>query len=255
MKILLVNDDGINFKGIRFLEQAFSKDHEVILVAPSNERSGFSHSVTIFSPISYTKLDGKNEEYSVDGTPADCIKLAVLYLLKDRLPDFIISGINSGPNLGCDTMYSGTVGAAAEGVFMGIPSIAVSLGFWTQKDPAYIGAADFIKRNLDTLYRLSKKHQGKALFNINYPISGFKGVRFTKTGINSYDDFFDFVEEEKGKVRMQLKGQTITHRLDKGDCDVAYIKEGYATITPLMLDKTCHKLLKNYKQDKTIKFT
>jgi len=254
MRILLVNDDGINFKGIRALQTVFEKNHEVILVAPLEERSGFSHSVTIFSPISYKKLHNEKEEYAVSGTPADCVKLAILHILKNRKPDLIISGINSGPNLGGDCMYSGTVGAACEGVFLGIPSIAVSLGFWTQKDPAYQQAADFIKCNLGTLYSIVKKHIGQVLLNINYPVSGYNGVVFTKTGINSYDDFFDFIEEEKGVVKMQLKGETIMHKQDITDCDVAYMKKGYATITPLMLDKTHHELLAQYKQDKEIEF-
>jgi len=247
MRILICNDDGITYKGIHALINAFKGEHEVIAIAPDSERSGFSHSVTIFRSLSYSSGDLSGiESYAVSGTPADCVKLGVLHILKNRPPDLVLSGINSGPNLGSDVMYSGTVAGASEGVYLGVPAMAISLGSWTKKDDAYLRAADFLKRNLDTFYSIARAHVGKIALNINYPVGEFKGVVFTKTGINAYNDYFEKQSELDGVNVVQLKGDTFIHKDETDDCDVCYIKKGFATITPLQLDRTNHGLVVKY---------
>jgi len=249
MRILICNDDGIAYKGIHALINAFKGEHEVIVIAPDGERSGFSHSVTIFKSFNYSQggVEGV-ESYAVSGTPADCVKLGVLHILKKRPPDLVISGINSGPNLGGDVMYSGTVAGASEGVYLGIPAIALSLGFWINKEDSYKKAADFLKQNLDTLYKIASDYAGQVMLNINYPVGEVKGVVFTKTGVNAYCDYYFENEGEEGKANIvQLKGEPVTHKNDINSCDVAYIKQGFVTITPLQLDRTRHDLVEEYK--------
>jgi len=260
MRILITNDDGVLAPGIHALVEAFREEHEVIMIAPDEERSGFSHSVTIFKPISYSGVGDKVpfkkvEAYAVSGTPADCVKLGVLHILKNRPINLVISGINSGPNLGGDIMYSGTVGAANEGVFLGVPAIAISLGFWTRKTDYYNEVAEYLKRNLDILYKLASESTGKVLLNVNYPIkTEYKGTVFTKAGTNnSYDDYFDFCEEKEGTITLQLKGDIVIFNDENNKCDVDYVKDGYATITPIKLDRTHHELVNKYQQETEIK--
>jgi len=253
MKILLVNDDGIDAVGIQTLAKTLAGGHELTVVAPETERSAFSHSVTIFRDLSYKKTaHGTINSYALSGTPADCVKFAVIHLLKNKKPDLVLSGINSGPNLGSDIMYSGTVAAASEAAFLGIPAIAVSLGGFLsvgaetrehfKAQEYYAAAAEFVKRNLDALYAVARRYTGEMLLNINYPVkTPCKGALFTKAGLNWYDDYFD-ENFESGVV--QLKGKPIPHAMDEADCDVAAVKNGYAAITPLRLDRNHYEALR-----------
>ncbi|MDO9543324.1 MAG: 5'/3'-nucleotidase SurE, partial [Kiritimatiellia bacterium] len=127
-KILVSNDDGFHAPGILALHQAVADLGEVTIVAPATEQSGVGHAITVSNPLKIKrhKLDGQVEGYMVNGTPADCVKIAVSVLFKS-LPQLVISGINLGPNVGISVVYSGTVSAAAEGTILGIPSMAVSL--------------------------------------------------------------------------------------------------------------------------------
>lgn len=247
MKILLVNDDGIDAVGIKVLAEKLIEAHDVCVVAPDGERSGFSHSVTIFKKINYIKTAHFLKSFAISGTPADCVKLGVMHLYKKNSPpDLVLSGINSGPNLGGDINYSGTVAAAGEGTLLGIPSVAVSLSTWTRDEKNYLPCADFIFNNLDIIYAIAKEHAGQALFSVNYPVSAvstaYKGVVFTKAGVNAYDDYFD--EEADGFV--QLKGAPVFNEKDD-DSDVAWIQKGYVTITPVTLERTHHAILNEYK--------
>ena len=161
MKILLTNDDGIGSPGLDALKKAL-KDHELWIVAPETERSGTSHAITIKDPVRFTALTER--EYSCSGTPADCIMFSFLGAVAVK-PDLVISGINIGPNLGTDILYSGTAAAARQAALMGTPACAVSLN--TFKAPFYFyNAADFIRRNLDILLSLWAEDH---FININVP--------------------------------------------------------------------------------------
>jgi 5'-nucleotidase len=244
MRVLIVNDDGIDAVGIRVLAEVVkAAGHEVVMIAPESERSAYSHSVTIFRDMRYEKRAGAIEAYAISGTPADCVKFGVLYLLKEKRPDLVLSGINMGPNLGFDVMYSGTVAAASEAAFLNLPAVAVSLGDWTSERVLYEAAAGFVVRNLTALYGAALSARGEALLSINYPTAAFKGVKWTKAGVNLYDDYFD--EQENGAV--QLKGRPILHADDAGDCDVGHMREGYATVTPLTLDRNHYAWLNRFR--------
>lgn len=231
MRILLVNDDGYTAVGIVALGNALKKDHEVIMIAPASERSAFSHSVTFHQPISYERVDAPFEAYAVSGTPADCVKFGVIHLLRDRRPDIIVSGINNGPNLGSDIMYSGTVGAALEGAFMGIPAVAVSLSPWNSPAAMYDKAAAFVGRNLE---KLVENMPADAILNINYPadISAPRGVKVTKIGFTCYNDRYNAVEGG-----YFIEGEPMPHARNDEDCDVVLCGEGYITVSPVTLNR------------------
>ena len=128
MNILVCNDDGIEAQGIRILAEVLSRKHSVTVAAPDIEKSGVSHSLTFYTHISYEKVDfyGGLPAYKIYGTPADCVKFAVGNIMKFK-PDIVVSGINRGPNIGTDIMYSGTVAAAFEAAYLGFRAIAVSV--------------------------------------------------------------------------------------------------------------------------------
>ena len=246
MRILLVNDDGIDAVGINVLAEEFCKDNDIFMVAPNGERSAFSHSLTISRSLTLKKVDKGNGivAYAASGTPADCVKLAVLEVMKDGAPDLVISGINNGPNLGSDIMYSGTVAAASEGVFLGIPSVAISLQKWNADEKYYREAAKFLHERIDGFFKFLKS--GVQCFNINYPtVMPFKGAKFTKMGVVVYCDRFHLGENNA----YTLKGEPIKHDRNDEDCDVELIKQGYCTVTPLTLDRTDYESLSKIGSD------
>lgn len=241
MRILLVNDDGFDAPGIRALAKAFTAAHEVIMIAPESERSAFSHSISIHNDIAYSLRKESFEAYSISGTPADCVKLGVLHILKDRRPDLVLSGINNGSNLGSDIMYSGTVSAALEGAYLQIPSIAVSLSDWNCGAEVYDRAARYVYDHFEKL--ISFGLDVETVLNINYPAHTKPiGTRITKIGYNIYDDAF--VETEAG---VRIKGRPIEHGRNAADCDVELCKAGYVTISPVALDRNDYKALEKMK--------
>lgn len=239
MRILITNDDGIEAQGINALVKELQIAHECIVVAPESERSACSHSLSIQHDIYYRKAA---IGYAVAGTPADCVKLGILKLL-DKQPDIVISGINNGSNLGSDIMYSGTVSAAFEAAYLGYKSIAISLSNHNADTKYYTAAAKFLKENLDKFFALPLFDE--TILNINYPVRApFCGVRFTKAGINLYNDSF-IDGENAGSVR--LKGMPVEHDKNEEDCDVELIKKGFVTVTPLKLDRNDYDCLHKLK--------
>ncbi len=162
MKILLTNDDGIDAEGLSALREAFSARHEVWVVAPENERSGSSHGITLRDPVRVRR--SSERVFSCRGTPVDCVMLSLLGLVPPGI-DLLVSGINHGPNLGTDILYSGTASAACQGVLMGVPSIAVSIGAYSPPFD-FPAAAAFCERNLDLFAELSDEDH---YLNINIP--------------------------------------------------------------------------------------
>lgn len=234
MKILLVNDDGIDAKGMLTLIKRLHAEHELLVCAPDGQRSGYSHSITYLKPVKVykRKIEGFEDirAYAVAGSPADCVKLATLALFKDEKIDMVISGINDSSNLGRDICYSGTCGAAMEAAASGIRGVAISC-YTEIKRPAFEYAADFIAEYIKKVdvYKLPVD----TIININVPdtVDGkVKGVRLTKQQGRYYDERYD----------ISASGDEMTCRLvyeDKlplqEETDVKAIAEGYISITPL----------------------
>ncbi len=244
MRLLLTNDDGVNAKGIYTLAKELEKNHEVIIAAPNIERSACSHSITIREPliVKQVQLKGiKSKAYSVSGTPADCVKVAIDKLIDGKI-DMVLSGINNGLNAGTDVLYSGTVSAAIEAVINKIPSMAVSLEIKRGIQEDYEVAAKYAAEVLEKAEHRFMK--GDIVLNLNIPLipmEEIKGIKVCKIGGRSYNSYFEEVNSEDGNKGFKLKGET--NNSHNVDTDVYFIKQGYATLTPLHYDLTNFKLL------------
>jgi 5'-nucleotidase len=247
MKILLTNDDGINARGIHNLARELSSLGELFIVAPDRERSGTGHSITVFDPIRVikTSLPEANQAWIVGGTPVDCVKLALCKLVPDV--DLVVSGINHGPNLGTDVLYSGTVSAATEGVIMGVPSLAVSLNSYEEEMDF-----EFAARFTRNVIRVAKKRglEKETLINVNIPAldeKEIKGVRITKLGVRNYDNLFEERRDPRGNTYYWLGGGVVEEE-QEAESDVVAVQEGYISITPIHLDLTDYRLINEYRQ-------
>ena len=231
--ILVTNDDGVFAEGIEVLAKILQKKYYVIIVAPDRERSAASHSLTLHHPLRIVKVS-KNK-YAIDGTPADCVILAINSILK-RKPDLVISGINNGPNMGEDILYSGTVSAAIEAMNMGYPAIAVSLASYQKGNFADCAAIIDSLLDKDFISILSPK----TILNINIPpfsINEIKGIKVTKLGHRIYTDFIEERNDPRGKPYFWIGGQ-VPEWSEVGETDFDAIKSGYVSITPLNVDMT-----------------
>ena len=243
LHILITNDDGIHAEGIQILSQVLHQEEQgyrLSIIAPDRERSAVGHAITMHQPLRVEKLSFiHNRELSgwaVNGTPSDCVKLAVEAILEDK-PDLVISGINRGSNLGTDVLYSGTVSAAVEGLIMGIPSIAVSLtDRGEEKDFLY--AARFIKNLFPAL--LNSDIQASTLININVPVNTdqVKGARITSLGTRRYKNIFDQRIDPRGSVYYWLAGELVDDDPENADSDTRAIRENYISITPVRFSLT-----------------
>jgi len=239
MRILVTNDDGIFSEGIHKLATHMQLYGQVVVVAPDSERSASGHSITMHSPLTVKKVkffDTEIEAYSINGTPADCVKIGVEVLCKAKKPDVVISGINNGPNLGTDVIYSGTVSAAVESAIMDIPSIAVSMG--SHDSIQYDDAAQFTGSILNKIIENNKLHN--MIININYPSkpkSEIKGVKVTTLGIRRYDNAFIERKDPWGNSYYWISGTVREIKQDE-QSDIAAINENYISITPIHFDLT-----------------
>lgn len=246
MRILLTNDDGIHARGIHSLISELSSIAEVYLVAPDRERSATGHSITVFEPIKAVEatLPGIVAGWVVGGTPVDCVKLAMSKLVKDI--DLVVSGINHGPNLGTDVLYSGTVSAAAEGIIMGAPAIAVSLDSY-DINMNFNFASKFTRTVVETV--MQHKIDPTTLLNVNIPFNPkekIKGIKVTRLGVRNYDNLFEERRDPRGNTYYWLGGGVKEEEQEK-DSDVVAVQEGYISITPINLDLTDYKLIAQYK--------
>ncbi len=244
MHILITNDDGIFAPGLRTLVELLSEAFEVTVVAPDREMSAMSHAITVTRPLRVTEYNGFGQKvpaYMIDGTPSDCVKLAVDALSKRRF-DIVVSGINSGPNLGTDVLYSGTVSGAIEGVINGLPAIAVSAA--SAEEPNYHGAASFTV-NLVKLV-LSNGLPEDTLLNVNvpaFPANRFP-VKVTRLGKRRYINVFDKRTDPRGREYYWMAGDP--HDASESDeADTEAIQQGYISVTPLHLDLTSDSLFKD----------
>ena len=247
--ILITNDDGVNAPGLLALTHVLTELATVEVFAPDRNWSAASRTRTFHKPLrvdAVRMLDGSAARVS-NGTPSDCVSLALLGLL-DRRPDLIVSGINAGLNLGRDVSYSGTVAAAMEGVRVGIPAIAVSLD--TLSDPAevpdYACAASFAARL--AAFVLRGEHFPKGiLLNVNVPyLPKQRGLvpRITRLGGAAYDNYLVTGQDPQGRNYYWISGDPLTEvpREEQGT-DIGAVAEGFMSITPIHLDLTEHSLL------------
>ncbi|MBI5216653.1 MAG: 5'/3'-nucleotidase SurE [Ignavibacteriae bacterium] len=243
LQILVSNDDGIDSAGIFALVREMKKLGDVTVVAPHKQQSAVGHAITMNYPLRVSKFNknGKFFGYAVEGTPADCVKLAVRSLLPSP-PDLVVSGINHGSNTAINIIYSGTVSAATEGTVLGIPSIAVSLTSYKSQD--FLFAAKFA-RKLSTL--VLKKGLPKAtLLNVNVPAvpeNQIKGIKITRQGKTNWNDTFDTRLDPYKNTYYWLTGEL--EILDHSeDTDQIAVMKKNVSVTPIHYDLTDYNLLK-----------
>jgi 5'-nucleotidase len=227
MRLLLTNDDGIRSDGIKALFDELSGSHEVWVVAPEAEKSGGSHSITLHDALKIRSI--RERQFSCRGTPADCVMIALLGLVPGGV-DLVISGINLGPNLGTDILFSGTAAGARQGALMGVPSVALSVGAYRAPFD-FASAAAFAARNLDNFKTLGTDDH---FLNINFPVTGtdsaetvitFPSRRIYRMELHTYDapdgDMYCFVGGELPEA----------HPEEGSDCMV--VSQGRISISPI----------------------
>ena len=243
MRLLCTNDDGILAHGLDCLTQAAERLGDVTVVAPDREQSATSHSLTLHHPI--RPVQRGERRWQIDGTPTDCVMLAVEALMETR-PDWVLSGVNHGQNMGEDVLYSGTVAAAMEGMSLGIPSIAISFaGGDLRADPT------LLSQQIDVLYDLLAHITAlpafprDTLLNVNLPplpSSEIKGMRLTTLGRRVYSDSLMRMRDPWGREIFWIGGGSAAWSGGE-DSDFRAVQEGYISVTPLHLDLTHYKML------------
>jgi 5'-nucleotidase len=250
--ILISNDDGIDADGIKALANEIKRFAEIYVIAPNTQMSAVGHSITMSSPIRYTKhlIEKDLYGFAVDGTPADAVKLGVRTILKEKKIDLCISGINQGSNVAINIIYSGTVSAATEGTILGIPSIAISLTSYTYKD--FSVAAKFASRLAKIILKNGLPHG--TILNVNVPAvpkEQIKGVKVTKKGKSYWDDWYESRLDPNKREYFWLTGNML--KLDKTtDFDQKAVDENYISVTPIHYDLTNYEMydeMKNWKID------
>jgi len=245
-KILVTNDDGIYSAGIFALYNSMKEIGHAYVVAPDYERSAVGHAITISDPLRVLQVE-KNGEFfgwAVNGTPADCVKLAAKAIL-DSKPDLVVSGINQGPNTAINVIYSGTVSAATEGTIMGIPSIAFSLTSFKKSD---FSLASFIAKKIAALV-LDNGLPPDTLLNVNIPPlpkEEIKGIKIARQGKGRYEEFFEKRIDPMNRTYYWLGGKRLFLDTDE-DVDEVAIQNQYVTVTPLQYDLTDYKMLDELK--------
>lgn len=250
MLILLTNDDGIRAPGLVAMYRELTKLGEVHVVAPETVQSATGHGITLSTPLLTNRVTVEDTftGISVDGRPADCVKLAVARLLPWQ-PDLVISGINSGANVGINVIYSGTVAAAIEAAFLGLPAIAVSLFLRNEIPPDYPRTAQYALRIIRQL--LDAGLRGGQVVSVNLPPlrpgESPTGVRVVRQCTNAWIDTYEERKDPRGRSYFWNSTVFTLGNTDQ-DTDVAALRDGYITITPLQFDLTHYPMLKEWKQ-------
>ncbi|MFC1677004.1 5'/3'-nucleotidase SurE [Planctomycetota bacterium] len=251
MRILLTNDDGIFAPGLTAIYKKLVKLGDVTVVAPADGQSGASHSITLGKPLvcNHVDVNGLFEGFSVNGSPADCVKLAVMQLYKDDI-DLLVAGINSGANAGINVYYSGTVAAAMEGVFLNIPSVSMSLAY--EDEMNFAGAADYCTQTLESLLPV----KAGAVININIPQLSKgepKGVRVVPQSCKGFEEYYSEQKDEQGRNVYQLTGRD--YRDEERPTDITSLLQGYITVTALAPEMTDHDRNQDLKKELATEIT
>ena len=250
--ILVTNDDGIHSTGLHALADALRELGEVTIVAPDREKSAASHALTLRRPVALQRID--TGIYTVDGTPADCVYLGALQVLKQR-PDLVAAGINRGVNIGDDVTYSGTVAAAFEGTILGVPSIAISQMAQSNHER---GSCDGVRFRWDTSVWVARRIADRVfsyglpddiLLNINVPADPVLGVRCTRQGKHLYDQAVQEAIDPRGRITYWVGSGEPTVMEQSEDTDYTSVHNGYVSITPLHLDLTHRRFLERIQRD------
>jgi 5'-nucleotidase len=237
--ILVTNDDGIYGPGLPPLIKELKKLGKVVAVVPDQERSGTSHSITLHKPFRVQELGA--EVYIANGTPADCVRYGARWLIKGKV-DLVVSGINTGPNLGQDVIYSGTVAGAREGALLKIPSFAVSVADVVKGD--FKLAATVAGRIARKMLRSS--FPADIYLNVNVP-NRVKGVKITSVGRRIYDETIECRTDPRGKKYYWLAGKFVKGESRQGS-DINTVKEFFVSVTPLQLDPTARTMIGVFEQ-------
>ncbi|MGL5330021.1 MAG: 5'/3'-nucleotidase SurE [Peptostreptococcaceae bacterium] len=244
MNILITNDDGIRADGIIELAKTIKDIANVYVVAPESQRSATGHAITIHSPIMVNDefIDENIESYSISGTPADCVKLGIEGIFKDINIDLVLSGINNGPNLGTDVIYSGTASAAIEGLVQNKPSIAISYNAFDVDKETYKKASKYI---LNIIEDLKDKLDllNDCMLNINIPNTEVKGIKVTVLGDRKYENVLEERFSPFGKRYFWIGGKVKSiEQVENNDIDA--VENGYISITPVNIDMTNKEKIK-----------
>jgi 5'-nucleotidase len=239
VRVLLSNDDGVHAPGLAALAAAFPDD-EVWIVAPDREQSASSHAISLHRPLRLLELGPRR--FSVDGTPTDAVFMALNHVLRGRRPDLVLSGINHGPNLGNDVLYSGTVAAAMEGALLGVNAIAVSLA---SRPPHHFADAAAFAAGFARLVA-SDPPPSPTLFNVNVPPGPVRGYRFTRLGQRTYGSEVVEKLDPRGRRYFWIGGDASHRDVPLSDCNTVF-DDGLVAVTPLHLDLTHDALLQGLR--------
>jgi 5'-nucleotidase len=250
--ILLTNDDGITAPGLVAMYRHLTDMAEVHVVAPETVQSATGHGITLSQPLLTSRVEVENAFVgtAVAGSPADCVKLAISQLLP-RAPDLVISGINSGANVGINVIYSGTVAAAIEAAFLGLPSIAISLYLKRDVPPDYARTAVFARRVIEQIVAAGLRGGQVASVNIPSlrPTEEPAGVKVLRQCTRPWTDTYERRKDPRGRDYF-WNSSVFTLSTDEADTDVAALRDDYITITPLQFDLTEHRVLKEWAAKK-----
>jgi 5'-nucleotidase len=246
MRILVSNDDGIQSPGLHALVKVLAGLGEIWVVAPDREQSAVGHAITLSEPIRLFPwtVDGADHTFAISGFPADCVKLAITELMREK-PDLVLSGINRGENTGISVIYSGTVSAATEGTINAIPSIAVSLASFTSH--RFDGAAAAARHVAELV--IERGLPAETLLNVNVPdlpASELKGFRVARQGRARFQETFLKRADPRGKVYYWMDGDKVP--LEETETDGTALHEGFITVTPIHLDFTHYAFMKELSQ-------
>jgi 5'-nucleotidase len=246
MFLLITNDDGIHAPGIYYLKNALAKIAEVLVVAPDAEQSAVGHAITLSDPLRVSEVFKDNSffGYAVNGTPADCVKLGIKALMKQK-PDLVVSGINLGANTATNIIYSGTVSAAAEAVIMGVPGLAVSIASYAAPDFNYAAKLAAILAQKIQTHGLPKG----TLLNVNVPAvksDDIKGIVITRQGNGRFEESIEKRVDPTNRTYYWFSGHDVVVDTDKDVDDVA-LRENKVSITPIRYDLTDLKMMKKLR--------